>query len=88
MERIKIIDEWIAITLEGFYLLDVPHADLDRLDLRRDGVWFSEKAPKAPNPPRLYCHDRYWAQVANRNDCGCAMVFLVRNSYFVVLSAP
>ena len=52
MDRIPIIDEWIAITQEGFYLLDVPHTDLDRLDLRRDGVWFSEKALKAPNPPR------------------------------------
>jgi len=52
MDRIKIVDEWIAITQEGFYLLDVPHTDLDRLDLRRDGVWFSEKALKAPNPPR------------------------------------
>jgi len=61
MPPIPVMDDWIALYREGFYLLDVPHFDLDRLDLRRDGIFLGapeadlQKAARTARPvlPRL-----------------------------------
>lgn len=76
-----VLDDWLDLTLKGVVLVDMPDRHWNLLDLRRDGIFFTQAVPAVPPPPPTFPpHPRsaakpLWLRNAIWGDRGLVMRF-------------